>query len=471
MKAGSRGSPAKAATLWAPRAGAREAVPDARMLAYTVGDDREWDARLLTWDILGSLGHAAGLRRARLVSEREFAAMQRALRAALRAAGNGELAIGEEHEDVHSAVELWLTSRSGRLGERLHTGRSRNDQVATDLRLYLKDRALTLHAAALDLAEVLLAFAATHRTALMPGYTHQRRGMPSSAGLWAAGYAEGMLDSAESVAGIWPRLDRSPLGSAAGYGVPLPLDREAAARALGFSGVDGAATSVQGARGKLEAAALFWCVQFGHDLARLSADVILYTAEEFGFLVLPPELATGSSIMPQKRNPDLFELTRARAGMVQGELAAVLAISGKLTGGYHRDFQLLKGPLMRGLDATEDMLVMMTEAMPRIGVDRARGLAGLDGPTLATDEVMRRVREGEPFRRAYRDVAAAVKSGQPMPRLASREIIRARQSTGGLGNLGLGAARRRLSTARAWNRRERSRFDRAMNALAGRRNG
>ncbi len=456
-------------TLWGTGRSARDAGPDARMLAYTVGDDRHWDARLLRWDILGSLGHATGLRRARLVTEREFAAMQRALRSALRAAASGELAIGAEHEDVPSAVELWLTRRRGSLGERLHTGRSRNDQVATDLRLYLKDRTLALHAASLELAGVLLAFAAMHRTALLPGYTHQRRGMPSSVGLWAAGYAEGVLDTAESVAGIWPRLDRSPLGSAAGYGVPLPLDREATARALGFAGLDSAATSVQGARGKLEAAALFWCVQFGHDLARLAADVILYTADEFGFLVLPAELATGSSIMPQKRNPDLFELTRARAGAVQGELAAVLAISGKLTGGYHRDFQLLKAPLMRGLDATAEMLVMMAEAMPRIGVDRARAFAALDGPTLATDEVMRRVREGEPFRRAYRDVAAAVKSGEPMPPLAARDIIRARPSTGGVGNLGLSAARRRLARARAWNRRERGRFDRAMNALAGRR--
>ena len=439
------------------------------MLAYTVGDDRTWDSRLITWDILGSLGHAAALRRSRIISEREFGGMQRALRSALRAAARGDLVIGSEHEDVHSAVELWLTRRHGALGERLHTGRSRNDQVATDLRLYLKDRALSLHAASLDLVSALLAFAAQHRTALMPGYTHQRRGMPSSAGLWAAGYAEGVLDSAESIAGIWPRIDRSPLGTAAGYGVPLPLDREAAARALGFSGIDSAATSVQGARGKLEAAALFWCVQFGHDLARLSADVILYTADEFGFLVLPPDLATGSSIMPQKRNPDLFELTRARAAAVQGELAGVLAISGKLSGGYHRDFQLLKAPLMRGLDTTGEMLAMMGAVVPRIGVDRARALGALDGPTLATDEVMRRVREGEPFRRAYRDVAAAVKAGEPMPALAAKDIIEARRSTGGIGNLDLGAARRRVAAARAWNRRERSRFDRALQALAGRR--
>src|SRR5690606_27666469 len=242
--------------------------------------DPVWDARLLRWDILGSLGHAAGLRRARLISEAEYRRMQRGLRAALRAARAGELVIAPEHEDVHSAVELWLTDRHGAIGERLHTGRSRNDQIAADLRLYLKHEVLELHALALELAQALLAFARRHAGDLWPGYTHQRRGMPSSAGAWAAGYAEGVLDTAEAVAGLWPRLDRSPLGSAAGYGVPLPLDREATARALGFSGLDHAVTSVQGSRGKLEAAVLFWCVQFGHDVGRLAADVILYSAEE-----------------------------------------------------------------------------------------------------------------------------------------------------------------------------------------------
>ncbi|HEX6643558.1 MAG TPA: argininosuccinate lyase [Gemmatimonadales bacterium] len=455
----------KRQTLWT---GAAAGGPDAAMLAYTVGEDPHWDARLIRWDILGSLGHAHGLRRAGLIGESEHLRMRRALRAALRAAERGALVIGPGHEDVHSAVELWLTERYGATGERLHTGRSRNDQVATDLRLYLKDRALALHALSLELVATLLDFASRHRTAVWPGYTHQRRGMPSSAGIWALGYAEGVLDSADAVAGIWPRLDRSPLGTAAGYGVPLPLEREAVARALGFAGIDNAATSVQGARGKLEAAVLFWCVQYGHDLGRLSADVILYSADEFGFLVLPPELATGSSIMPQKRNPDLFELTRARAAAVQGDLAAALAIGGRLTGGYHRDFQLLKAPLMRGLDATGEMIAMITTAMGRIGVDRERARAALDGPTLATDEVMRRVRDGVPFRRAYREVAAAVKRGDRIRVPETAEILAARESTGGLGNPNVSSARARLRSARAWNRRERRRFDAAMQRLAGR---
>lgn len=450
-------------TLWAPGA-----ALDAQMLAYTVGDDRTWDARLVRWDILGSLGHAEGLRRSGLLSGAEYTRMRRSLRAALRAAAAGKLKIGPEHEDVHSAVELWVTRRHGGAGERLHTGRSRNDQVAVDLRLYLKDRVLALHEQALSLAGALTAFAATHRRVLWPGYTHQRKGMPSSAGLWAAAYAEGILDTVESVAGIWPRIDRSPLGSAAGYGAPLPLRREVTARALGFAGIDQNVASVQNGRGKLEAAVLFWCTQLGHDLGRLATDAILFSAEEFGFLVLPPELATGSSIMPQKRNPDLFELTRARASAVQGELAQVMAISAKLGGGYHRDFQLLKAPLMRGTDATGEMLGMLAVAVPRLGVDAKRALAALAGPTLATDEVMRRVRDGTPFRRAYRDVAASLRRGEQVPALRAAEILAARRSTGALGNLGLPAVRSRITAARRWNRRQRTRFDAAMRRLAGR---
>ena len=442
---------------------------DRQMLTYTVGDDPLWDARLLRWDILGSLGHAEGLRRAGIISGAEHLRLQRALRGALRAADAGRLRIGRGDEDVHSAVELWITRRAPGAGERLHTGRSRNDQIAADLRLFLKDGVLSLHAAALALAGELVAFAAKHRTVLWPGYTHQRRGMPSSAGLWAAAYAEAILDTVESVGGLWPRLDRSPLGSAAGYGAPLPLDREAVARALGFAGIDHSVGSVQIGRGKLEAAVLFWCTQLGHDLARLSTDVILWSSEEFGFIRLPAELATGSSIMPQKRNPDLFELTRARAAAVEGALAETMALSSKLGGGYHRDFQFLKPPLMRGVDLTGQALAMLAAAVPRLTLDRERSAAALAGATLATDEVMRRVRAGERFRSAYREVAKAVRSGAEMPPLAAAEIIGARTSSGDIGNLGLGLARKRITAARRWNARERARFERAMTRLAGRR--
>ena len=451
----------RAATLW-NSAGSL----DAQMLQYTVADDRVWDARLMPWDILGSIGHAEGLRRAKLLSVNEHRRLVGALRSALKAAERGELVIGPEHEDVHSAVELWLTERLGALGERVHTGRSRNDQVTVDLRLFLKHRVLGLHAQAAALVGELLGFARRHQHALWPGYTHQRRAMPSSAGLWAAGYANGLLDTIESLAGLWPRLDRSPLGSAAGYGVPLPLPREAVAKALGFGGIDHAVTGVQNARGKLEAAVLFWCTELGHDLAKLSTDVILFSSEEFGWLVLPAELSTGSSIMPQKRNPDLFELTRARTALVEGDLAQVMALKAKLAGGYHRDFQFLKAPLVRGLDTTGEMLAMVSSALPRLGVDRERARAALTGDILATDEVMRRVRGGEPFRRAYRDIAEAVKRGEATPRPSDEALAFARRSMGNVGNLGLPALASRLRAAARWQRAERARFDRAMRRLA-----
>ena len=449
-------------TLWS------STTPDQRLFEYTTGDDRTWDARLLSWDVLGSLGHIEGLRAARLITAAEYAQMRRGLREVFNATSRGRLKLDQRHEDVHTAVEYWLTSRVPGTGERLHTGRSRNDQVACDLRLFLKDELLKVHTAALALAGALVDFAQSHRGVLWPGYTHGRRAMPSSVGLWAGALAEGVLDTVESLPALWARVDRSPLGSAAGYGVPLPLQRSVVARALGFSGLDVNVAAVQGGRGKLEAAVLFWCTQLGHDVARLSQDVILFSGEEFGYLTLPAALATGSSIMPHKRNPDLFELTRGRASAVEGDLLAVLQIKAKLSGGYHRDFQLLKEPLMRGLDRTGAMLEAVTHALPKLGVDSKRCHAALTGGALATDEVIRRVEAGRPFRTAYREVAAALEDGESFEPPPPARIISRRSSTGGLGNLGLPDLKKRIRRSRSWNARERKRFDRAMSKLAGR---
>jgi argininosuccinate lyase len=237
---------------------------------------------------------------------------------------------------------------------------------------------------------------------------------------------------------------------------------------LGFGGLDRNVATVQGGRGKLEAAVLFWCTQLGHEIARFSQDVILFTAEEFGYLLLPADLATGSSIMPQKRNPDLFELTRGRAAALEGDLLAVLQIKGKLSGGYHRDFQLLKEPLMRGLERTGAMLQVIAEAVPRLGVNRERCAQALAGGSLATDEVMQRVEAGRPFRLAYRDVAAALARGESFEIPSPSRIISRRKTTGGLGDLGLTQARSRLRKRRTWGARERLRFDRALRNLTGR---
>lgn len=440
---------------------------DRRVFEYTVGDDRHWDSRLLPWDVLGSLGHIEGLRAARLIDGADYARMRAGLREVLAAVSQGRLQLDQRHEDVHTATEFWLTARVGSAGERLHTGRSRNDQVACDLRLYLKHELLGLHASALSLTAALAAFAERHRRALWPGYTHGRQAMPSSVGLWSGALAEGLLDTIESMPALWTRVDRSPLGSAAGYGVPLPMERQVVARALGFSGLDLNVASVQGGRGKLEAAVLFWCTQLGHDVARLSQDVIVFSGEEFGYLILPPDLATGSSIMPHKQNPDLFELTRGRAAAVEGDLLSVLQIKAKLSGGYHRDFQLLKEPLMRGMGRTGAMLDAVTDAVPQLVVDAARCQAALAGGALATDEVMRRVESGRPFRSAYREVATELKKGARFDPPDPQAIIARRGSIGGLGNLGLPEVKARIRRARTWERQERKRFERALGKLAG----
>lgn len=440
---------------------------DAAMLAYTIGDDPHWDGWLIPWDILGSLGHIEALRRSRLLTLADYTRLRAALRRAFRAARSGALTIGPGEEDVHTAVELWLTRRIGSAGGRLHTGRSRNDQVACDLRLFLKDTLLGLQTSALAAAAGLLVFAARHERTLWPGFTHTRRAMPSSAGLWASAFAEGLLDTIEALPSLWSRVDRSPLGSAAGYGAPLPLDREAAARALGFGAVEHNVAQVQNGRGKLEADVLFWCVQLGHELSRLASDVILYSGEDYGLLRLPADLATGSSIMPHKRNPDLFELTRARVAALEGDLAAVLAIRAKLGSGYHRDFQLLKEPLIRGLGRTDDMLGMMARAVPRLEVDAGRGLAGLEGGATATDEVMRRVETGVPFRQAYREVARALARGEAFPAPSAGKLIARRRSTGGVGRLGLPGVWRRWERSRRWGERELRRFHAALDGLLG----
>lgn len=452
-----------ARTLWSP-----SSVPDAAVFAFTAGSDHPWDSRLLRWDVLGSLGHVEGLAASKLLRPSEHRRLRSALRAALRAVDSGILVLGPKDEDVHTAVERWLTRKYGAIGEMVHTGRSRNDQVCCDLRLYLKDRLLQVHSSARGLVDQLLAFARRERRSLWPGYTHTRRAMPSSAAIWAGGLAEGLLDTLEALPALWAQVNRSPLGSAAGYGVPLPLRREAAARALGFAGIDQMVTTPQNGRGKLEAAAVFWCNQLGHDISRLAADVILFSAEEFGFLQLPEGSITGSSIMPHKRNPDLFELTRGRVATLDGDLAGVLALRGKLGGGYHRDYQLLKEPLMRSLERTDEMLRVVAGAIPTLQVNRLRAREALEGDILATDEVMRRVNQGERFRSAYRGVAAGVKRGERFTPPTNAELVARRRSTGGIGNPGLPVLARRSRAVARWERRERSRFDSALARLAGR---
>ncbi len=415
-------------SLWGDGSGLDEA-----MAAYTAGDDRRWDQRLLRWDIVGTMGHIEGLAGAGLLTTEEHDALAAELGHTLIAADAGLFRVTEDDEDAHTALEHHLVARLGELGEKVHTGRSRNDQVMAALRLYLKSELTKIETALITTAESLIAFGNRHAGVVMPGFTHTRRAMPSSVGLWAAGYAEVLLDNLGLLDAVYGLADRGPLGSAAGYGVPLPLDRQGVSDSLGFASPQLAVTSVQLSRGKLEATVLcaLWAV--ARDLAALAWDVVLFSADEYGYFVLPTELATGSSIMPQKKNPDVFELTRGRAGVVAGLATQAMAVAGSLPGGYHRDMQLTKGPMMEGIDTVHAMLVMIADAVPRLGIDAQACAAAVGGDLLATDEVYRRVRNGVPFRTAYRQVAAEIKEGGEMPSLDTDAILEARTHLGGAG--------------------------------------
>ncbi len=388
-----------------------EAV-DAAVLAYTVGEDHRLDERLVAYDVAASIAHAEGLARRGLLAAADCDAIRAGLAALADEHARGLWRIALEEEDVHTALEGRLAARIGAAGGRVHLGRSRNDQVLAALRLYLRDAVESLAAGAESVAAALDEVARAHGDVALPGYTHTRPAMPSSVALWAGGFAAALVDDAEGLRACRRRLARSPLGSAAGYGAPpLDLDREGVAAALGFDAVETPVTAVQLARGKGEAQVLFELALLAGDLSRLAADLILFSAPEFGFVELPPETTTGSSVMPQKRNPDLWELVRARAAGALARLVEALAIPAKLSSGYHRDLQLLKAPLFAGIDDATATLALVAAVLPRLRFRPER--IALAPELYAAERAYRLVLdEGIPFREAYRRVAAALARGE-----------------------------------------------------------
>ena len=377
---------------------------DERVLRYTAGEDHLLDARLVPYDVRASIAHAAMLHAAGLLSAADLDAIRGGLEALEREHAAGEWRIGLADEDAHTALESRLTRRVGEAGARLHLGRSRNDQVLAALRLYLRDAVAALAAGAREVAAALDDLGAREAATALPGYTHLQPAMPSSVPLWAGGFAAELRDAVEGLAACSRRIEKNPLGSAAGYGVPLlPIDREATRRELGFAVVHEPVTAVQLSRGKAEAQVLFEIALLMQDLGRLAADLVLFAMAELAFVSLPAAMTTGSSIMPQKRNPDVFELVRGRAATAAACLAEALAIPAKLPSGYHRDLQLLKAPLFRGIDLARETLAILAAALPgvRFHPERIR----LDPGLHAAEEAYRLVLEtGVPFREAYRRV-------------------------------------------------------------------
>jgi argininosuccinate lyase len=382
---------------------------DAKVLEFTAGEDYALDERLVAYDVRASIAHARMLAAQGLLSAADFAQIEAGLTAIGAEHAAGAWRITLDDEDGQTALEKRLTDRIGEAGGRVHLGRSRNDQVLTAVRLYLRDAATALAAATTRVADALDALAARQGDVVLPGYTHMQQAMPSSVALWAGGFASELRDDAAGLTGVLRRLGRSPLGSAAGYGAAsLPLDRAATAAELGFAEVQAPVTAVQLSRGKAEAQLLLEITLVMQDLGRLASDLLLFYTQEFAFVALPDAFTTGSSIMPQKRNPDVFELVRGRTASAHGCLVEALAIFAKLPSGYQRDLQLLKFPLFRGIDLCTQTLDIMAAALAQVRFVPER--IHLDPAIHAAEQAYALVaKEGIPFREAYRRIGAKLK--------------------------------------------------------------
>jgi argininosuccinate lyase len=382
---------------------------DERVLRYTAGEDHVLDARLVAYDVRGSIAHATMLASVGLISEADRDAIRDGLKELEASFDAGDWQITLADEDVHTALETRLTAAIGEAGGRLHLGRSRNDQVLTALRLYLVDAAQDLAERVGKLRSSLSRLVSRQGDVALPGYTHMQHAMPSSVALWCQGFDEALADSQEGLAAAERRARKNPLGSAAGYGTPgLPLDRAQTTELLGFDRVQEPVTAVQLSRGKAESTLLFEITLLLQDLGRMASDLLLFYTQEFRYVTLPPDATTGSSIMPQKRNPDVLELLRGASATAQASLDEALMITAKLPSGYQRDLQRLKSPLFRGIDLCVDSVDIMAHVLD--GMAFVPGNIEIDPGSYATEEAYKLVTdEGMAFRDAYRKIGERYK--------------------------------------------------------------
>ena len=412
---------------------------DERIQQFCAGDDVILDREFFAFDIQASAAHAEGLQRIGILSADELEAIQRELGALAADFDAGDFVLDARYEDGHSAIEARLVERLGDTGRRIHTGRSRNDQVLVATRLWLKDRLATLHALCREVAGVALERAAAERDVPLPGYTHLQRAVASSLGMWWAAWAEGFIDNATRARDTLAWVDANPLGSAAGYGVNLPLDRDHTTAALGFGRMQVAATYAQLSRGKFELAATEALASAVLDLRRLAWDLSLFTSAEFGFVALPAQYTTGSSIMPNKRNPDVIELMRASYASVAAGRAEIEHLL-SLPSGYHRDLQFSKGAIFHAFGRGLGALSLLPDLLRNLEWNTEAMRAALDPSMYATDLAVDLARDGLPFRDAYRQAADPARwaAGDPAASLA------ARVSPGAAGDLRLEILRGRL---------------------------
>ncbi len=389
-------------TLWR-----REEETDSRIVSFLAGEDPVLDLMLVPQDCRASLAHARMLHGIGVLTSGELCSLEAGLLEVLSAAARGEFVIAPGDEDSHTAIENHLTARCGEAGRKIHTGRSRNDQVLTALRLWEKDQLVAILEALDAYVAALGALCSRQGAVRMPGYTHMQAAMPTRLDVWLGSFVEAGRDDRRYLAFARESIDQCPLGTAAGFGVPvIPIDRERTAAELGFARVQLNPLYAQLSRGRLEALVLAACCQTLQGLNRLASDLLLFSTREFGFVSLPPRLCTGSSFMPQKKNADVLELVRGSFHVVLGEEAKVRTLTAGLMSGYNRDVQLSKGPLMRGVLLTLECLRVMALVVEGLQVNETACAAALTDELYATERALTLVAGGVPFRDAYQQVAA-----------------------------------------------------------------
>ncbi len=382
---------------------------------FTVGKDREMDMYLAKYDVLGSMAHITMLESIGLLTADELKILLHELGHIYESAENGQFVIEEGVEDVHSQVELMLTRKLGDVGKKIHSGRSRNDQVLVDLKLFIRDRLKEIASLVVSLFEELIAQSENYKNVLLPGYTHLQVAMPSSFGLWFGAYAESLVDDMQYLLAAWKMTNRNPLGSAAGYGSSFPLDRQKTTDLLGFDSMDYNVVYAQMGRGKTERNVAFSMATIAGTIAKLAFDACMFNSQNFGFVKLPDNCTTGSSIMPHKKNPDVFELTRAKCNKIQALPSTIMMIMNNLPSGYFRDLQIIKEVFLPAFDDLKDCLQMTAYIINRMKVNEHI----LDNPIydnmFSVEEVNRLAREGMPFRDAYKKVGLDIEAGKFTP--------------------------------------------------------
>jgi len=414
-------------------------VTSEKIERFTVGRDREMDLHLAEFDVLGNIAHATMLETIGLLTADDLAALKTELQAIYQQIQDGEFVIEEGIEDVHSQVELLLTRKLGDTGKKIHSGRSRNDQVLVDMKLYTRARLFEVVQATEKLFDVLTRKSEEHKNDLLPGYTHLQIAMPSSFGLWFGAYAEGLIDDIIQLNAAYRLANRNPLGSGAGYGSSFPLNRQLTTELLGFEGMHHNVVYAQMSRGRTEQAALTAIASLAATVSRLAMDVCLYNSQNFGFIVLPDDLTTGSSIMPHKKNPDVAELLRAKTNRMKALPMEVTMVLSNLPSGYHRDMQLLKEILMPAFDEILDCLDIAAFMLEHLKVKQNL----LDDPKydllFSVERVNELVIAGVPFRDAYKQVGAEIGDGTYT---APRELKHSHE--GSIGNLQTSEIRERM---------------------------